>query len=121
PATPPSRSDPTPPEGPSREAIQVTARQPGTVDIAVTSARPATIVVLQSYDTGWIARIDGSRAHIDPADILFQSVQVPGGHHRVALRYEPPSVALGAAMTAAGLLALALIAAIAGWPRRPHR
>jgi hypothetical protein len=107
--------------GPERAAAEVTARQPGAIDIDVSTATPGTLVVLQSYMPDWIARIDGRPAPLEPADILFQSVQVPSGHHLVTLRYEPASVAVGALMTALGLLALVLIGTSGRWSRwRPR-
>jgi hypothetical protein len=109
--------------GPDQSTVEVRGHQPGTVDLDVSSAAPGTLVVLQSYAPGWVARIDGRDARIEPADILFQSVQVPSGHHLVTLRYQPTSAAVGLLMTAFGLLALLLVGVAGRWSpwRRPAR
>ena len=107
--------------GPDQAAVAVKARQPGAIDLDVSAASPGTLVVLQSYAPGWVARIDGRRATVEAADILFQSVHVPAGHHLVTLRYEPLSVAVGGLMTALGLVALVLIGASGRWSRWRRR
>jgi hypothetical protein len=106
-----------PSPGPTQASVGIMTRQPEAVDLDVVSSGPATVVILQSYDSGWVARVDGHPTRIDPADILFQAVQVPAGEHIVSLRYEPASVAIGGLMTALGLLGLALIAAAGKRPR----
>jgi hypothetical protein len=101
--------------------VDLLRKEPGRVDLDVRAFNPATVVVLQSYDSGWVARIDGSRSRIDPADILFQAIQVPAGHHRLTLRYEPPSVVLGAVMSGVGWSAILVTLAAGQWARRRRR
>jgi Bacterial membrane protein YfhO len=96
--------DPSPPSG--QATVVVTRQEPGAVDLDVTAAAAATVVVLQSYTPDWAAQVDGTAAPVRPADVLFQSVSVPAGHHQVTLRYRPASVSLGLAASAVGLLGL---------------
>ena len=77
--------------------------------------------MLQSFADGWRAEIDGTRARIDPADVLFQSVQVPAGVHTVTLRYQPESFRLGLAATSAGLIGVVLLGLVPLLPRRNGR
>ena len=44
------------------------------------------------YYPGWIAEIDGARAPILRADILFRGLEVPAGDHNVVFRYAPFSL-----------------------------
>ena len=51
--------------------------------------------MLALHDTwypGWVAEIDGKRAPILRADVLFRGVEVPAGRHRVVFRYAPFSL-----------------------------
>ena len=95
------------PAGPA--AIELLGERAGTVSVRVTATTATTIVVLQAFADGWRAEVDGARARIDPADVLFQSVQVPAGAHTVTLRYRPESFRLGLAASAAGLIGVLLV------------
>ena len=70
---------------------------------------PGFLVVLGAYDPGWRAAVDGRSAPVLRANVLFQAVAVPGGRHRVELRYRPPVVAWGLGLSAAGALLLATL------------
>jgi hypothetical protein len=70
------------------------------------------LVLTDAYYPGWIATVDGQRASIERADVLFRAVKVPAGAHRVEFRYEPQSFAIGAVISFGAwvmLLGLALI------------
>jgi hypothetical protein len=41
------------------------------------------------YYPGWIAEIDGARAPILRADVLFRGLEVPAGRHRIVFRFAP--------------------------------
>jgi uncharacterized membrane protein YfhO len=69
------------------------------------------LVLHDTWDPGWRARVDGDPAEVLRADFAFRAVRVPAGRHAVELRYAPGSFRLGlaAAALAAGLgVALAL-------------
>jgi len=42
-----------------------------------------------TYYPGWIAEIDGARAQILRADVLFRGLEVPAGRHHVVFRFAP--------------------------------
>jgi hypothetical protein len=99
--------------------VTVTSRTPGAVDLEISADAPATIVVQQSFQPDWTAKVDGHTATILPANVLFQAVSVPAGRHLLTLRYEPASVIVGvisSALAAVALLALAVVPL--GWRRR---
>jgi len=96
--------------GPAEPAqVEVLRRKAQVVSVRVTASAPTTLVVLQSFADGWRAKVDGKEVAIDPADVLFQSVQVPAGTHTVTLRYMPDSVRLGLGASAAGLIGVVLL------------
>ncbi|MCM2333869.1 MAG: hypothetical protein NDI82_07960, partial [Anaeromyxobacteraceae bacterium] len=59
----------------------------------------------------------GVPAPILPADGLVRAVPFPAGRHRLVMRYEPPEVRIGVALSGLGLL---LLAGLAAWERRPR-
>jgi hypothetical protein len=90
------------------EAIAVEAEADG----------PALLVVNDAWWPGWEAEIDGAAAPILAADGLVRAVPFPGGRHRLVMRYAPPEVQAGLALSAVGL---ALLAALAAWEERIRR
>lgn len=69
--------------------------------------RPRRLVVAETWDRGWRARIDGRPAHLEREHDLLLAVEVPAGARRVELVYRPRGLAGGLALGLAGLLALA--------------
>ncbi len=64
------------------------------------------LVLLDSWSTGWKARVDGSERPVARVAGLFRGVAVNGGEHRLVLTFEPVSFRLGLAL---GLLSLGLL------------
>ncbi len=56
--------------------------------------------------------MDGTSTPVRAADVLFQSVVVPAGHHVVTLRYHPTSVTVGLVASGAGLVGFAGLLAV---------
>jgi hypothetical protein len=65
-----------------------------------------------------VAEIDGAPAPILPADGLVRAAPFPGGRRRLVMRYQPPEVRTGLAVSALGLV---LLAALAAWETRARR
>jgi hypothetical protein len=105
------------PPGTGGGTVAITARTEGRVLAEVEADAPATLVFLTAAWPGWQARLDGRPVAIAPADVMFQSVQVPAGRHRVELAFEPATVPVGTGLTVLGLV-LASGLVFAGWRRR---
>ncbi len=58
--------------------------------------------------------MDGQAAPVLRANGKHRAVPVPAGRHEVVLRYEPPGLGLGVALTALALLASAVAWIVAG-------
>jgi hypothetical protein len=86
--------------------VSVLERENGSVRLRVEADAPTTVVIGQAFYTGWEARLDGTPTTIRPANILFQSVQVPAGTHGLMLRYQPASFTIGALLSAFGIAGL---------------
>jgi hypothetical protein len=63
-------------------------------------------VLIEQFYPGWRASIDGRPVPIERWNGAFQSVAVPAGSHSIRFQYRPASVMVGAAISAASLLAL---------------
>jgi hypothetical protein len=71
-------------------------------------------VLVDSYDPGWRATVDGKAAPVLRANVAFRAVPVEAGRHVVELVYRPPTVLIGLGLTGAGAVA----AGLAAWPSR---
>ncbi len=99
-----------PGEATDRDEVRPTARTLDSVELEVRLEEPATLVLVEAFDGGWRAEVDGARAELLRANGLFRAVRLDAGSHRVRFVYRPWAVQAGAALTLAGLLgALALV------------
>ena len=78
-----------------KSKIQNLGYVPGAIDLQVTAAAPAWLIVNESWAPGWRAAVDGQPVALWRANYLVQSVGVPAGTHIVTLRYDPGSVRWG--------------------------
>jgi uncharacterized membrane protein YfhO len=62
--------------------------------------------VLESFDPGWSAKVDGASAPVFPADDFALAIRLDPGIHEVRLRYATPGARSGAAISFVSLLLL---------------
>jgi hypothetical protein len=97
-------------ESATREAAVVYARPSSDeVLVRISSDQNGFVRVLEAFDPGWTATVDGKSAPLVPANGFAMAVPVPAGSHTVRLRYETPGRAMG---TGLSLLSFALLAAL---------
>jgi hypothetical protein len=97
--------------------VSIERLKPDRVELRVRLNHDGLVVLVDAFDPGWQARVDGDRVQPQRADFAFTAVPVPKGAHRVVLIYRPRGLWLGLATSAtAALLALVLVAR-----RRPAR
>jgi hypothetical protein len=94
--------------------VRVEALRPDRTVLSADLSGPGHVVVVDTFDPGWRATIDGVPAPVVRANVAFQAVAVPAGSHRVELVYRPRSVVVGLAVTLAALAAALVVGA-----RRP--
>lgn len=87
--------------------VRITSYQPERVDVLVTAASPAVLVLRDSDYPGWEARVDGVRTPILRADGLFRAVEVPEGTHTVVFQFRPRGLMLGGWIAAGTLVLMA--------------
>ena len=83
----------------------------------VTTNASAYLVVRASHARGWQARVDGVPAPVLRANGKHRAVAVSAGRHEVVLRYEPPGLVPGLALSVVSLVAT-LVLFVAGARRR---
>ena len=62
------------------------------VEIEVDSEAGGMLALHDTWYPGWVAEIDGERAPILRADVLFRGLEVPAGRHRVVFHFAPFSL-----------------------------
>jgi membrane protein YfhO len=105
------------PAGPGRPSdpafhsdVRITALRPDRTVVEATVSAPGHLVLVDTFDPGWRATVDGEPAALLRANVAFQAVPLPAGTHRVELVYRPRSVIWGGVITTlAVVLALALV------------
>jgi hypothetical protein len=89
-------------------SIHLVSRAPGRLKLAAVSPGDGILVVLNTFEKGWRAKVDGRAQPVLPADGAFQAVRLPAGRHTVELRYRPRGLVVGIAGAAIGVLGLVL-------------
>ncbi|MCS7034442.1 MAG: YfhO family protein, partial [Phycisphaerae bacterium] len=105
---------------PLRPGIEYRRPHPDQIELSLTSETGGRVQVLEAFDPGWSARIDGQPAPVEMLRGFALGVTVPPGKHEVVFRYHTPGKSLGiiVSLTAAGALGLlCLTTAPAGTPR----
>lgn len=85
--------------------VRVAWRRADAVGIEAELSRPGHLVLLDAYDAGWRATVDGQPAEVVRANVLFRAVAVSAGRHVVTFRYRPPAVVAGFVVSALTLAA----------------
>jgi hypothetical protein len=87
-----------------RGLVRVLEARPDQWRVATQASAAAYLVVTEANAPGWQAEVDGRPAPVHTANLLFRAVRIPEGEHTVVLRYRPPAVFWGLAVSAASLL-----------------
>jgi hypothetical protein len=90
--------------------LRVLERKPDRLRFEVEGDRPGYLVMVDSYDAGWRARVDGIPTPVLRANIGFRAIAVPSGRHIVTSTYRPGAVGAGlglSLLSALGVLGFA--------------
>lgn len=95
----------------SAGSVRLVERGPGRLTLDATLPGDGVLVVFDTFEKGWRARVDGGRPQpVLAADAAFQGVRLSSGRHVVELRYRPPGLGAGIAVAAVGVLGIAIVA-----------
>jgi membrane protein YfhO len=92
------------PTGPFEGTTRITEQKPDHLRVEVDLSGPGYLVVTQAFDRGWGATLDGNRTTVERANLAFQAVRAPAGHHVVELIYRPPLLLYGLFVSGTALL-----------------
>lgn len=94
--------------------IRVIYSRPSSDEIHIETRpeRPGFVAVLESYDPGWKASLDGVAAPVVMANGFSMAVPVTPGQHAIVLRYYTPGRRLGILLSLASAVLLASLLAI---------
>jgi hypothetical protein len=87
------------------DEVRIASRRLDSLEIEARLGAPGVLVVLEAFDAGWRATVDGAEEPVLRANGLFRAVRLGEGRHRVRFVYRPRSAAIGAALSLLGLAA----------------
>lgn len=86
-------------------SVQIVNATPGSWEVQADFDGHGLLVVSDSYNSDWTAKVDGQAVAVVPADGLVLGVPVPPGKHRVTLSYTPRNFPWYLLLAGAALLA----------------
>ena len=100
------------PPGPAaaRGTSRIVSSAPDRMNLEVEAPDGGYLVILESYDPGWRATVDGREATMVPANVLFRGIRLHPGAHTVELLYRPPGLVAGLVLSALSVLATLVLA-----------
>jgi hypothetical protein len=104
-----SSGEAAPPPASLSAVTRIAEWKPDSVRVEAQLDQPAFVVLVETYDPGWRASVDGAAAPIVRANGAFRAVHVPSGTHVVEFTYRPLAV------VAAGAVSIAAVLAVLGW------
>jgi hypothetical protein len=84
---------------------------PGDIVIRTSATGRQLLIVSESFDTGWVAAIDGQPTPVERVNGDFIGSVAPAGEHEVSLQFRPSHLMWGTATSLGGVAAAALLAA----------
>jgi hypothetical protein len=101
---------PAPAAGPVADANVAYRRDsPDRLALTVTAPEPGYLRVLESWDPGWSASVDGAPAAVIRAYDTFMAVPISPGSHQVQLAFSTPGKATGRLLSVACGVLLAVL------------
>jgi uncharacterized membrane protein YfhO len=89
--------------------VAITRYGPQRVELVAQLERLGLVVLADAYDTGWWLAIDGVSAPIYRTNRMMRGAAVKAGRRTLVYTYYPASWRIGAALSMAGLVALAAL------------
>jgi Bacterial membrane protein YfhO len=89
----------------------IATHAPDRVELSVEASAPGYLVLVDGYDPGWKATVDGQPSPVLRANYGFRAVAVPAGAHVVLMRYRPGALTAGVLVSALALAGSLLAAA----------
>lgn len=107
------------PPAPSR--VEWLRDDPDDLRLAVDAPTAGWLVLLDNWDSGWTATVDGRAAAVRRANFTQRAVRVPAGRSTVSFSYRPSALRAGATVTATTTTVLLAVLVVEGARRRRTR
>jgi hypothetical protein len=92
---------------------EIVEDHPGLIRVKTNTAGRQLLVISECFHPGWQAQVDGEPVPVEQINGDFMGCVVEAGQHEVLLEFLPAHVALGQAISLAGLAGAIMLAA---WP-----
>jgi len=89
-------------------SVRVLVKTSNTVELQAEMRQAGWLVLLDRWDPGWQATVDGRPAAVMVANHMFRAVQLGSGAHRVEFSYRPRGLLLGATISVLTFVALTI-------------
>ncbi len=85
--------------------------RPSSDEIAIQAStqKAGSVHILESYDPGWTANVDGKPAPVEPSNGFAMAVPVEAGSHQVRLQYSTPGRLTGVTLSLLSLTMLTVL------------
>jgi hypothetical protein len=113
-APPEGGCDPGPP-------ASIGTYRPELVVVSAAPARRSLLVLSDTWDPGWRARVDGDAVPILPVDRALRGVVLPPGKHTITFAYRPSWLVPGSTATLASVAVVILLLVLPPLQRRRQR
>jgi len=97
------------------------SRTPNELSLAVTTDRPALLVIADNWFPAWRATVDGAEAPVLRAYHTLRAVPVPQGEHEIVMRYRSNVVTSSLWISAVLLVTLSGATGVQTWRQRASR
>ena len=104
-----------------RDAVgttRLTSRRPDSVAIEANMSAPGYVVLLDAWNPGWRATVDGEPTPILRANAVFRALAVGSGRHTIEMTYRPRALLWGLALS--GATTIGVTAYLLGLVVRPR-
>jgi len=81
-------------EPPRSVGAQLLEHRPNQVRLRIDAPRDGLFVLVESFDVGWTATVDGEPTDVLRANTIFRAVTLEAGEHEVVFTYQPKGVAV---------------------------
>jgi hypothetical protein len=105
---------PTPEEA-QLGSVKILSYRPERVELQAQVTTPSVLVLTDSYDPGWSARVDGTKADVLPTNYAVRGLSLTAGTHSILYEYHCPGFVSGLLLA---LFALVACAGVVGWRTR---
>jgi uncharacterized membrane protein YfhO len=98
----------------ANDAIRLVSYKPDHLTYEYTAGQDVFAVFSEIwYDKGWNAYVDGKQVPLVRANYILRAAALPGGNHKVELKFEPKSYYTGETISLIGSIILVALLAFA--------